>query len=377
MNQNLLTKKQWALIISIVLGLFLIQGLTALISSSNPKERLGSSENHQIITASVDIEHLWTRDDLYTYYSTKGGERLLESKAENVYFLSKVGDSSIKGLSLLNLNLLSGETLWSQIDNRPAPLGEPLATGLETNSDLIFVSSLGTHQTSGEDIYGAAKITAFNNSGEKIWSRRIGGARSISTMVSSDEFVSVDGNFSSHYYGLEPYSGYVLESLDKSNHNFIYFKDEGIRYERNGVYSIQSVNIDTDQVNWVSTFDKKTSLSPYLTDTAVVLRTDVAYFPGKAVAIQRDSGNTIWEYTDVLSNVAVSESVAYFLTTDMKLLGVDVDTGVIFMEIDFSTDELSDSEIVNNVFQVAANKFFLIVYFGDRHQLSAYRYSFN
>ena len=68
-------------------------------------------------------------------------------------------------------------------------------------------------------------------SGLEVWSQTIGGARSIESIVATEDSVSVRGDFSSRCYLLDAIAGDVIEARDVNEHNCIWFRDGDVTYE--------------------------------------------------------------------------------------------------------------------------------------------------
>ncbi|KAA3663141.1 MAG: hypothetical protein DWQ04_11555 [Chloroflexi bacterium] len=360
-----------SIIIIFVAGFIVIQGFLIGFKnfwSPDTESKLNPSE-YRVIESSKDIEHLWIQENIYASNSSKGGV-LLDSTDEGVYFLSRFEDNDIYGLSLIKFDLLSGEVVWRTLDNRPAPFGDPSPTELTTNTNNIFIAIPGTQKISGEMSFGTAKLESYDFDGNSVWLRSVNGARSITTMVATDNTVSIDGSFSSNYYLLDANSGKVLNKTPKENGKFIWFIENGVRYEQNE-FLIQAVELSNEAILWQNKINEQIFMAPVFSDQHIILRTDKAQFLGTAIALGKDTGEIIWEYPDVLTNIAVDNFVAYFLTADMRLVGIDIETGSTLLNIDFEPNEALDA--VNNVYQITAINDIIVVYFGGTKQLSAYR----
>ena len=93
------------------------------------------------------------------------------------------------------------------------------------------------------------------------------------------------------------------------------------------------------------------------------------------LAIDKATGNLIWEMPDALSNVVVTDSNAHYLTKNMLLRSVDINSGEIIGETDFTPSKATDP--VNNVYQIAADEDMIFIYFGGAHQLSAFSFDYD
>jgi len=296
---------------------------------------------------------------------------MIDSTETGIYFLGKLAEESpIRGLSLINFNLLTGEIVWRAINNRPAPFGEPIATGLSANSDQVLVSFEGTTSISGETLNGAAKLKAYDINGDILWSQLIGGARGITTMITTDDTVSVNGSSSSNYYMFNVHNSELINVTPKDSGNFIWFIDGNVKYEQIEDFFIQAVDTTTDTIIWKNSVNELIYLPPILSDNYIIIRTNAARSPGSVSALNRETGEFIWEHSNVLSNVVVDQQRVYFLTQDMQLIGADINTGDVLISATFSPNEAVDS--VNNVYQIAVDNNRIVIYFGGTHELSAF-----
>lgn len=361
-------------IIVILLGLFIIQGILVGIQSLwVPDKEEVNQPAYRVAESQTQVHHLWTQENLFSFYVSKGG-LLLDGTDEGVYFLGKFEDDDLYGLSLIKFDLHSGEIVWHTIDNRPAPFGDQLVSGLATNANSIFVSFLGTQSISGETLIGAAKLRAYDIHGNPFWLRAIGGARSITTIIATNTTVSINGNFSSNYYILDANSGGILNTIPKEDGDFIWLIEEDIQYGQKE-FVIQAVETSSEKTIWQNMINEPIFMAPVISDDHIVLRTNEVRFLGTGLSVNEASGQIIWEYSNILSNIAVDDSVAYFLTEDMQLVGKDIRNGQVLFNINFEPNEAVSPE--NNVYQIAANNNIVVIYFGGANQLSAFRISEN
>lgn len=371
MNNNLNYRKRiWIAIAFFLLGIMLLRGLLLYIFKPDAGGNQTPTTYQLIDSSNKTIEQIWTRNDISASYSTKGGV-MIDSTETDIYFLGNLAEENpIRGASLIKFNLLTGEIVWRAIDNRPAPFGEPMATGLSANSNQILVSFYGTTSISGETLNGAAKLKAYDINGDILWSQLIGGARSITTMITTDDTVSVNGSFSSNYYMFNVHNSELINVTPKDSGNFIWFIDGNVKYEQIEDFFIQAVDTTTDTIIWKNSVNELIYLPPILSDNYIIIRTNAARFLGSVSALNRETGEIIWEHSKVLSNVVVAQQRVYFLTQDMQLIGTDIDTGDVLISASFSPNEAVDS--VNNVYQITVDNNRIVIYFGGTHELSAF-----
>jgi outer membrane protein assembly factor BamB len=109
-----------------------------------------------------------------------------------------------------------------------------------------------------------------------------------------------------------------------------------------------------------------------ISQNVIVARAGEAKFLGLAFGVDATTGRTLWEYQNIIGNVAVDRNVAYFLTRDVKLWAVDIRTGDRLGLVRFSPDTHPDS--VNNAYRVAASDGVVVIYLGEGQQLFAFRF---
>jgi outer membrane protein assembly factor BamB len=110
-----------------------------------------------------------------------------------------------------------------------------------------------------------------------------------------------------------------------------------------------------------------------MSENHIVIRTKEARFFGDVIVLEKESGIKVWDHQDALSNVAVDNGTAYFLTEDMKLLGIEISTGNILVE---ATIQPKAIDSTNNVYQLTVSHDIVVVYFDGGNQLTAFQVSF-
>ena len=92
---------------------------------------------------------------------------------------------------------------------------------------------------------------------------------------------------------------------------------------------------------------------------------------GKVVTLNGQNGTVIWETEqNVVSNVAVDGSAAFFLTTSAELIAYDLETGQKVGFAQFSGGDVFQGE--SRGCFVAASTGMVFVYFGDSRQLFSF-----
>jgi outer membrane protein assembly factor BamB len=116
--------------------------------------------------------------------------------------------------------------------------------------------------------------------------------------------------------------------------------------------------------------DREIHQSPILLDESIVFRTGSGWLLGKVHTFDRQTKTLLWE-TDknVVSNVAVDQSTAYFLTDSAELIARYIRTGRVVGKVEFAPKDITAED--DRGFYVAADDNHVFVYFGDSRQLFA------
>ncbi len=330
------------------------------------------STTFEIAVTSPRFEHLWTTPDVFANYRRGKGGIHLATVGEHVFLLGSVGENKIGSLSLTKISLLTGDTEWNKFEPFERNRGDASTIGV--TSDFVYIGFEGVQKISGETTWGASQIVAYkSDTGHRVWSTAVPGARSIDSMIVTGSTVSVNGNFSSSYHLYSAETGAMLDARIKEEGNFIWFIDNNISYEESKTATFQAVDKQTGALLWQTTEYFGVYQPPILTKNAIVARSGEARFSGTVFAVDQFTGNLLWQYEDVLSNVAVTDSTAFFLTKNVQLVAVDISNGKIVGKVSFTPDWVDDP--VNSAFYVASNAGIVVVYFGDSRQLFAFRLS--
>jgi outer membrane protein assembly factor BamB len=195
-------------------------------------------------------------------------------------------------------------------------------------------------------------------------------------LVAGNNFVSIDGGGFSHwYYLINSRTGKIVSKQDKVElglpsppANFAYwYYHEAI----NTPQFIQESDIETLSL-WAARFEK-TFQPPVLLNNMLFIREGEGTLLGNVLALNRQTGDTVWETdNNVVSNVAVSDSTAFFLTSSAELIAIDVETGQKVGSLQFTNGETQLGE--DRGYFVAASGGNVLVDLGDGRQLFAFRF---
>ncbi len=326
--------------------------------------------SYVVVTPSLQFEYLWTKSPFWNNYGNHQGGIHLAATDKYAFLLGSIESNEVGELTMTKLNMFTGEVEWVRLDS--SSLNKGAATTVSVNSDRIYVGFDGTQKISGDTTWGAGKVVAYDiGTSDIVWSKTIPGARGIETLVITDSSVSVDGAFSSSNYLLDAGTGDVIDIIEKPN--LIWFTNNGISYERQKSFSFQARDRETSEIIWQNEEDYYPSQPPILTDRVIVARSGNTGFLGIAFAIDNATGNLIWEYKDVLSNISVDGSTAFFLTKNMELVAIDIETGEVLGQTAFTSNLTRERTSDIHHFITASNDI-VIVYLGDSQQLFAFHF---
>lgn len=245
---------------------------------------------------------MWAKNSAVTYSYLLDGSLIMAAIDGKAFMLGSVSQIGVGDFPLTTFAIPTGEVL-----EKPLLLeGRPSTIALNTNA--LYVGFDGTQKVSGEMTNGAARVTAYQlNTLTPLWTKTIGGARGIPSMMATNTIVSVRGNSSSHYYLLDAQSGEVMEKRPLSE-NFVWFTGAEVSYEDSKTSSLEAWRQQTRELVWRSAINGTISQPPILTDAVIVARTKDLGFMGTVIAINRANGQKMWENGNVASNVAVSHA---------------------------------------------------------------------
>lgn len=167
------------------------------------------------------------------------------------------------------------------------------------------------------------------------------------------------------------------EMIEKVNGRGILFSTSQITFSPILRNNLQAEDTITGKLIWRVSLDRELRMAPLFTDDIVYLRSGETM--GGVYAVQRSTGNILWKIDNiVISNIAVSPAkrLAYVLTQEGKLLGIDIDTGVSTTLIEFSNGPftLNGEEIVGGyelAYDQTTGSLFILL--GDSRQLFAFK----
>ena len=235
-----------------------------------------------------NFEELWSRPDVFG--SQDSPPPVITAAGGTVFVLGNT--SSKKQDKIIAIDALNGgDVLWS--DNGPGDVGP---ASIYATSSALYVGSGGT-----------TFLTAYSlRSGEKFWTKFLLGARGVDSIYAAGDVIYV--RTSDAYYFLQTDTGEVLEQ---------------------SIFSWQALpsatNIKPDYFMTGRAFTKNTIIEfdPEFSDLIKV--------------VDFQTGNELWRMGKVVSNVATTETTAYLLTVEGKVLGLNLSNGEVIDSIQFDS----------------------------------------
>jgi outer membrane protein assembly factor BamB len=338
--------------------------------SSPTSELPVTVNNYEPVNLTPNFSVLWAKSNAYAYYEK--GAVMLAAAGQNVIFLGSLTQD--ESASLISFKAETGEIEWVKLNGNQSANGTKLA--VLANDQLVYVVFDAIWRVPGDATFGAVKIRAYQaESGHLVWTQIVKGAKSINSLMVTNTTISVDGNSSANYYLLDAQSGQIIETRYKKDTNYLWFSRDGILYERVQLHSFQAINQRNGDVVWQSPF-WAVYQSPILSSGILLVRSGTSASEGTIYALDSVTGDVLWEYAGVVSNVAVQDSTAYFLTSNAQLLAVNIREGNIVGSVDFGTDKfvLQDENLFSHGFSVVAINNTVSVHLGDSQQLFAFHF---
>lgn len=327
---------------------------------------VSAMRDHAVARSTSQVEEIWSLSNVYMSDPGKG-EIYLTATDGNAFLIGSLDANRLE--SLIKIDMETGQVEWEKTLRRSF-LNRGVSQ-IASNDNLVFVGMDGTQKINGETRWGAASIRAYDpRSSEKIWSQRIGGARSISTIVVTGSMLNIDGSYSSKSSYLDAQTGDIVNTPNAVD-GFYLFTNDGLYIDQ--LDSFRARDVKTNAIVWEKRINASVRRSPILAEGSLLLRTGETF--GQAISLDARTGQLLWEYEDVISNIAVANSAAFFLTRAGELLAVDIQSGAILAEVSFETAKFQDIERFG--YYVAAWEDEVLVNLGDGRQLFAFHFTPN
>jgi outer membrane protein assembly factor BamB len=337
--------------------------LSTIKSHANPSETTYVPEPlppHKIVKTSEQFVKLWEKSNVIPVGPVES-TNLITTKDNQVCMVT-IQNPNDTSTSLTCMNLLTGQLEW-EID------GDDLRPNLTNNSKYVFAGN----------IY--SRVKAYDlESGNFIWSTHLPQTRSLNYVTATETELYVATN-PGNFYALEADTGAIKDTIPYPDiGSSLLWVQEGIAYWHQYPLLLMASDIKTGNVKWQVQFDGGFDTLPIFVDGFIFVTTH----NGQLYAIDYLTGNTLWqtakpdtlEHSErVVSNVAVSNDIVYFLTQNAQLRALDIQTGQLLGAQDFVPSLFDlNTNITNYKFDVAAANEVVTVYFGDSWQLLTFRF---
>ena len=112
------------------------------------------------------------------------------------------------------------------------------------------------------------------------------------------------------------------------------------------------------------------TIAPVMADELIIVKSGHgAYSP--ITALRKNDGSIVWKFgQNVVSNVAVDHTYAYFVTENAQLVAINTQTGEVLAVSDFTPGFDKDFDFVNTSIYITAFNKIIAVYFENTHQLT-------
>lgn len=346
--------RRLTLIIGIPILAIIFCTQTILTSLNCGKTKASSSRTYQTLT---NFEPTWFLDDIYIS-RTQNGVNLVAHN-ENLFMYGTIGRCG-------NNNLVRFSTTDGEVVSKSASgISVPTYTGV---NHIAYDSA---HVYLGYDGHRNApsNVVAYNIDTNIVeWMQPI--PITSGSQIGSLTVNEIIGVSTTEFFLLNASTGQILSE-----------PSEGERE-----YPLSSLGY---YAYWYAAINPQSSLStlefwakltpeiyqpPILLDDIIVFRTAQ---PGKNVGKVRvfnlQTSDMLWETSEnVISNVAIDHTRAYYLTSAAELMALDLQTGAVLGKIEFTSESLEPQD--KQGFYIAANDNNVFVYFGDSRRLFAFRF---
>ncbi|MCP4426365.1 MAG: PQQ-binding-like beta-propeller repeat protein [Chloroflexi bacterium] len=271
---------------------------------------------------------------------------------------------------LLQLDPANGELVS---DETPGILTLPLTftdlAHITVDADTLLLGYDGRGKTLPHSTIASGGVAAYDiNAGKVRWARKVPGTNRVDSLVAGNGRVSVDSDNNYAYHLFDTATGALLATPEKDfSTRFptsiaLLVVDEDISF----VDTAKSPNIEF----WRSRF-LRVRYPPMILENHILVGIEsVAHVK----TLDRNTGEVLWQTeNNVISNIAVDDSTAFYLSFEAELVGVNIETGQKVASVQFSGGSVHwGARGKGRGFYVAANDGKVFVYLGDSRQLFAF-----
>lgn len=326
----------------------------------------GPTRQHYAVSQNNHFKELWEQSIF------AGCMTCVIAANDSIYFVGTLQNPGL--MSLTQLDLYTGEVQWQK------NIFSDSAALLTVNSHYVLVSIPGGKVASPFQSWDTAQIIAYDSvSGDQVWSEKIPGTRGISTAYIVDESVYVlSGNAKAFQLAID--TGQILNetrlgllaSHDEQTNYFLEF--EGLR----------AIDKTTGESIWFH--EDFIYPPPQFSEEIIIAGGSTLNRLGNITALSRRSGEVLWRYENVVSNVAVNDSAVFFLrmgenavwdgesVSNVQLLVVNMQAGTIIASMAFDPPNITFGSR-SFQYNIAVHDDVVAVYLADGRQLITLRFS--
>lgn len=295
--------------------------------------------------ASPQFVPLWTRSSLFM---PPGEDVPLLMIDDRVFLIASTTRNA--SASLLGLDTSNGQTVWTQLRS---------GSQIVYNSKYLFLGEQGL-------------VTAFDlYSGERVWRTRLPVPKAVEYITADEDKVSVDVA-PTHYYVMDANTGEIIDSSTATQTPPFFYNDHETLEFGVGMRSVWAEDKQSGKEVWRQTLNIDIVQSPLLSGNRLLVKEGHLAL---VYAFDTATGTLIWQSQEkAASNIAVDNSILYFLTLNGQLMAVNAETGQLLATLEF-TPNTPLADPYERGYYVAAHNGMVAVYFGDSRELFLLRYT--
>lgn len=248
------------------------------------------------------------------------------------------------------------------------------AQSLHLDGDRLYVVFDSTQRIVERMSCGASSLHAYELSDlSHLWSQSIPGFDTIDTLVTSTGLLQIIGSPTSVRYAVDKADGTIIEletdaNLSPFNLVYTFWNEETTAYD---------IELDTVKAKANGKDRWSTKLSGFISQPPIVEKNTMIIQLGSlgrssdVVGVSKSDGQLIWTQENVVSNVAIAQSIAYMMTTDGYLRAIDIDSGRLMAALQLVTDGI-DTQFFHYQISAVANEVYILL--GDSNQLLAFEF---
>ncbi len=310
--------------------------------------------SYEVVGNSRGFEELWRASDIFIAANDSGSNLVVLD--DGLFFVGSITQNDYPILQKVNVRTGERDWQYQYMGNVPLLI-------LSNQRNIVLGSGI------------PSKVTIFNAQSGNIVSQS-----SFSITTRGVEYILSEGDelyvnvVPANFYLVDENSG-DIKTFENPNEAYpVFLKKDKFIYHRELSNRLQASDEQNGSKIWMIELAGEIIQIPVFTDDLIIVRT--GRVSGPIYAIDQITGRILWDFqSGVVSNIAVADNKAYFLTETSRLSVINIQTGELISEIEFypSVLELDDFDLVNRKFYVAAAENIVAVYFGSSRQLFTFQ----